>query len=307
MKPGLFSKIRFTLRSISLLVGILLLITHMPGSAASPDEVGSSEPLAPRQASTCTPPNDWGETVRLHTTGRTSMAWTFEVDEPAMDVTLEFFYYQDYDLVGCPYDCSTGPCQLDEVGAGESPLGEFRIEDGKEGAEAGVIQQVGRLEEGIYQASFQITARGSINIGLRVQKLPVPTATPEQEITQTPVSEATPTEIEPTATSTATATDSPPTATPTETSLPPTPTPTDQVLSLTPTRTSRSPATLPPPTLLPGMTQTPALIPVTGADFTSGSAQPELYRDLLINLGIGILGLGFILRGIYNRRKNDQG
>jgi hypothetical protein len=63
-----------------------------------------------------------------------------------------------------------------------------------------------------------------------------------------------------------------------------------------PTDTPESPATLPPPS---GGTTTPALVPVTGADF-SGWGNSAL-AGLLINVGIGMLGLALVFHGLGKR------
>lgn len=289
----------------------------------------------------CTPPADWGQTVRLESPHRSSQEWSFTVDEPEMDVTLEIFYYQDYSRDGCPYDCTSGECQLDETGTADSPLGGIQVEDGQLAARAGSESLSGRLSQGVYQVVFRVTGRGSINVGFRARTASLPTEPPP---TDTP--EPSPTPIPPTATppatyfpptQTPTGTYTPPTATPTSTSLPPTPTltptytatPTDTppgptVLPPNPTPTPTAdtppgngdptpPPTLPPPAPPVETTQPPVLIPVTGADLSQPMAKDPTHSDasmlpgLLINIGVALLGFGLVMIGVarYFNRTNS--
>jgi hypothetical protein len=180
---------------IFLIAGVILAAIHYPARAAEPVQVASKGTIL-QQEDACSVPSDWNQTVRLFYERQVTQEWTFDVEEAAMDVVLEFFYYQDRDPEGCPFDCSTGACQLDEIGVGSSPLGEFSIEDGSEGANQGVIEQGGRLAQGSYVASFSVTGQGSINIGFRVHKKAVTPPTPEDTATPTPTQEiATPTEV----------------------------------------------------------------------------------------------------------------
>jgi hypothetical protein len=225
----------------------------------------------------CTPPNDWAQTTRLKNPEKPTKQWTFSVDEPQMRVSLVFFYYQDYSTAGCPYDCSTGDCQTDETGNGDSPLGGFKVSDGKDGANRGVKKLEGVLVKGDYKVSFTANGDpGSLNVGLVVRQESVPTATPLP--TNTPA--ATP--ITPTATMT---------APPPEENPPPTPKP-----------TRKPPATLPPPTAFPGSPPPQALIPETGV---MDSMTPGVRIWLIIPLGIGLLGLGIAFYGIATRLKED--
>jgi hypothetical protein len=303
---------------------LLVLSPHKTGYASTGLE-------SPKEQSACEMPPDWGQTTRLYYKGTPSKEWTFSIDEPEMDVVLEWFYYQDYDLDGCPYDCSTGKCQLDELADGESPLGSMTITDGALGASGDKIRQKGRLSQGTYTASWHVTAQGSVSIGLRVHRKSVPTATPLPPPTETPTS--IPTE---TATATATATDfvSPPTATATEVMSSPTATPTG--LTLTPTSTNvvappvvqdtptptleptageeeqpprkptrTPPATLPPPSAPQSTGQPPQLIPQTGIDLADQAAQAQRNQRLAFNLGLGLSGLALIcvgIKGLLNKR-----
>ncbi|MBE0409548.1 MAG: serine/threonine protein kinase, partial [Anaerolineales bacterium] len=63
----------------------------------------------------------------------------------------------------------------------------------------------------------------------------------------------------------------------------------------TTTATSTIPPTLAAPTQ---PVTTPVLIPVTGIDFSGFDAELELLRQLLINIGIGLLGLALAFYGI---------
>ena len=197
-----------------------------------------------------------------------------------MMVTLVFFYYQDYSKAGCAYDCSTGECQTDETGHGQSPFGEFSVLDGKEGANRGSKQLSGRLAQGTYQVTFTANGNpGSLNVGLKVQQQAVPTSTP----TNTPV----PSEVTPT--------DTPVTPEPTEI----TPEPEDTATPTTkPKRTP--PATLPPPTPFPGSQPPQALIPQTGFELGQSSSALLL---VFITFGLGVVGLGFTFYGIRKRLK----
>jgi hypothetical protein len=153
------------------------------------------------------------------------------------------------------------------------------------------------------------------------------TATPEQETpTSTPTVELpTPTQtiiaVKPTETTVITdipgpsetpeptATGTLPTQTPTETGPLPTETPTETsppgvtvvppLSSPTPTEAVRTPpATLSPPTPPPGVESTPAIIPITGFDLAFSTSQSFFSQNQLLNLGIGLLGLGMVFHGI---------
>jgi hypothetical protein len=241
-------------------------------SAANTDwQITQTDPI-------CTPPSDWGQTTRVKVPDKPTKQWSFTVDQPQMVVNLVFFYYQDYSKAGCPYDCSTGECQTDEGGNGESPFGSFSVLDGKEGANRGTKQFEGLLSQGTYQVSFTANGNpGSINVGLQVRQEAVPTPT------DTPIpSETTPTETPETPV---------PTIRTPEPEYTPTPTPT--------TRPKRTPpATLPPPTPYPGSPPPQALIPQTGFELGQGSSTLLL---VLITLGIGITGLGITFYGIARR------
>ena len=205
-----------------------------------------------------------------------------------MVVSLVFFYYQDYSKAGCPYDCSTGECQTDEAGHGETPFGGFSVLDGKEGANRGTKKFEGRLAQGTYQVTFTANGNpGSINVGLQVRQEAVPTATTPPPNTPTPSG-----------------------ITPTATSTPKTPSPTiltpEPVDTATPTPTTKPkrtpPATLPPPTPFPGSPAPQALIPQTGFELGQNSSALIL---VLLTLSIGVVGLGFTFYGIAKRLKED--
>ena len=223
---GRLSGLSILLGSACLIIAMLLTTAGAPASAADSLDGASpvqEERVSPTPGPGCTPPSDWDQTVRLVAPERTSKEWSFDIDEPEMFVVLEFFYYQDYDRSGCPFDCSTGACQSDETGQGESPLGGFTISDGQLGAHGGKVRLDGPLAQGSYQARFWVTGNGSINIGLRVHRSTLPTDTPVPTDTDTPTpTEASPTptltEIPPSETSTPTGIFTPPTATFTATS-----------------------------------------------------------------------------------------
>jgi hypothetical protein len=86
---------------------------YSPVYAASDDPASSSQNIV--QLSECTPPVDWNQTVRLKNPQKPTKQWTFNVSEPEMGVSLVLFYYQDFDKSGCPFDCSAGKCQTDEI------------------------------------------------------------------------------------------------------------------------------------------------------------------------------------------------
>lgn len=216
---GRLSGLSILLGSACLIIAMLLTTAGAPASAA--DSLGEVSPaqeetVSPTPTPACTPPADWDQTVRLVAPQRTTKEWSFDIDEPEMFVVLEFFYYQDYDRSGCPFDCSTGACQTDETGQGESPLGGFTISDGQLGAHDGKVHLTGTLVQGSYQARFWVTGNGSINIGLRVHRSILPTDTPVPPDTDTPT--PTLTELPPSETPTPTGTFTPPTATFTATS-----------------------------------------------------------------------------------------
>jgi hypothetical protein len=327
---------------ILLILGVLLAAVHNPARAAGAVQAESLR-LSPPQQSACTVPPDWNQTVRLYYERQVTREWSFDVEEPEMDVELEFFYYQDYDPDGCPFDCSAGDCQTDEIGEGTSPFGDFVVEDGKEGINSGTVRQSGRLSQGSYDASFSVTGLGSINIGLRIHKKSVPLP-PPNTATPTPTETATATQTElppvstetPTPTATATPTDnvSPPvgftstptstpetptgitpTATPTDLVNPPvannptpTATPTDEVRPPRPRKTSTPPPTLPPPSAATPSGQSPVLVPVTGGDLAALNAQNNLVQGLILKLGAALLGLALIFHGIgvFRIRKNGK-
>lgn len=275
-KPGYLHMLIISL----LLALIALLMLPAPADAANFDNNGTQQINLTDPV--CDAPADWGQTTRLKVPDKTSKQWTFTVDQPEMMVSLNFFYYQDYSKAGCPYDCSTGECQTDETGQGESPFGPFSVMDGKEGANRGTRKLSGRLSQGTYQVTF--TAQGdpgSINVGLKVQQEAVPTPTPTNT--------AVPSGITPTATSTPEA--------PEPTIL--TPEPVDTATPTTKPKKTQ-PATLPPPTPYPGSPPPQALIPQTG--FELGQASSTLLM-VLLTLGLGAVGLGITFYGISRRLK----
>lgn len=273
------------------LVGLIAIFLYSPARAAEPVVLG--EALSNSVELACTPPSDWNQTTRVKNPENPTKEWTFSVDHPEMDVRLVFFYYQDYDKSGCPYDCSTGECQTDETGKGTSPLGDFVIIDGKEGANRGVKQLEGRLTQGSYKVVF--TAHGdpgSINVGLQVNQESPPIETPP------PTNTPTPTAIIPTASPTPTATVSGPTPTPTETSRP--------EKSVTPSGpTPTPPATLPPPTPFPGSVTPMILIPETGDGLPLQNRPISLDDWPVFVLGIGLVGIGMVFYGIVSRLKRE--
>lgn len=274
IKPGY---LHIFITSLLLAVLALMLLT-IPANAAQNAVTGDWQNTLTEPS--CTPPNDWGQTTRLKVPDKPSKQWSFTVDEPEMVVNLVFFYYQDYSKAGCAYDCSTGECQTDETGNGQSPFGEFSVMDGKEGANRGSKQLSGRLAQGTYQVTFTANGNpGSINVGLKVQQQAVPTPTPTNT--------AVPSEVTPSVT--------PVTPEPTLE----TPEPVDTATPTTkPKRTP--PATLPPPTPFPGSQPPQALIPQTG--FELGQSASALLL-VLITFGLGIVGLGFTFYGISKRLK----
>lgn len=314
-----------------LTTGMVLSVMASPVSAADASP-GGQEWADRNHLQACMPPADWGQTVRLESPRRSSQEWSFTVDEPEMDVTLEIFYYQDYNRDGCPYDCASGGCQLDETGVADTPLGNIQVNDGQLGPRGGSESLSGRMTQGVYQVVFRITGRGSINVGFRahIASLPTqppPTNTPEPSPTPIPPS-ATPTATFPLPTLTPTGTYSPPTATPTSTFSPPSPSltptitakPTDSppsptVLPPNPTPTPTAdnppkngsptpPPTLPPPEPPSDVTQPPVLIPVTGADLSHQMVNNQAYADasiipsLLINIGAALLGFSLVIFGV---------
>jgi hypothetical protein len=241
---------------------------------------------------TCSPPNDWNQTTRVKNPQKPTKEWTFSVDDSEMDVRLVFFYYQDYDRSGCPYDCSTGECQTDETGKGTSPLGNFTVLDGKLGANRGVKQLQGRLSQGTYTVTFTANGDpGSLNAGLQVH----------QESPTFPTDTPIPTVIIPTTTPTPTATEPKPSPTPTRTDIAPSPSPTKPGLpkmSPTPTTPKHTPpATLAPPTPFPGSVTPMILIPETGTGLEARSGGTG-FNGWLIPLGIGFIGIGMVFYGI---------
>jgi hypothetical protein len=274
-RTGVKSNYLYILIAGLLLAGIALMLLSIPVNAAQ-NPVSADEQI-PQSNPTCSPPNDWGQTTRLKVPDKPSKQWSFNVEEPEMVVTLTFFYYQDYSKAGCPYDCSTGECQTDETGNGQSPFGEFSIMDGKEGANGGSKKLSGRLAQGTYQVKFTANGNpGSLNVGIKVKQEAVPTPTP----TNTPI----PSGITPTATNTPEPTITTPE--PVETATP----------TSKPTRTP--PATLPPPTPLPGSPTPQVLIPQTGIDFGQASSIVLL---VLITFSLGIVGVGFTFYGVRKR------
>jgi hypothetical protein len=277
------------LRSIFLFLGAFALVGLFTASLFSPAQAAQGDNLLHSLELTCSPPNDWNQTARLKNPQKPTKEWTFSVDGSEMNVRLVFFYYQDYDRSGCPYECSTGDCQTDEVGKGSSPLGNIVVIDGKEGANRGVKQLEGSLPRGTYKVVFTANGDpGSLNIGLQVHQESLPTETPAP--TNTPI----PTAIIPTATPTPTEPE--PTSSPTKPGLPEkSPTPTD------PKRTP--PATLPPPTPFPGSATPMILIPETGAGLSTHNEGIGFNGWLLVPLGIGFIGIGLVFYGIATRLK----
>jgi len=287
------SRLFYLLGCACLLTGLIAGTLYSPTYAATGDLTSSAQ--NPVQISACTPPNDWNQTVRLKNPQKPTKQWTFTVSEPEMNVSLVFFYYQDYDKSGCPSDCSVGDCQTDETGKGVTPLGNINVLDGKDGGNRGVKKIEGRLTQGSYQVTFTANGNpGSINVGLNVKTNALPTAIPQPTDTPIPTT-TTPTEPPP------------PTDTPTPTAtlpLPENPTPTGTQDRPTATEVKRTPpATLPPPTPLPGSSTPMVLIPVTGARIAGQGS--GINGWLIIPLGIGIFGLGIAFYGIAARLKQE--
>lgn len=283
---GRLSGLSVLLGSACLIIAMILATASSPASAADTlDEAPPAQVEPPSPTPACTPPDNWDQTVRLVAPQRTSKEWNFDIDEPEMYVVLEFFYYQDYNRSGCPFDCSTGDCQTDETGQGESPFGGFSVSDGQLGANSGKARLDGQLAQGSYQARFWVTGNGSINIGLRVHRSSLPTDTPVPPDTDTPTpTEASPTptltEIPPSETPTPTGTFFPPTetstptATPTGYNNPPTSTATPTNQPPPDTATPTSTGTGAPPSVTPTATKTkspPSITPTT----TRTSHPPE--------------------------------
>jgi hypothetical protein len=267
---------------------ILVVLMLLPTPVSAAQDLANGDWQTAQTEPICTPPNDWGQTTRVKVPDKPTKQWSFTVDEPEMVVSLVFFYYQDYSKAGCPYDCSTGECQTDEAGHGETPFGGFSVLDGKEGANRGTKKFEGRLAQGTYQVTFTANGNpGSINVGLQVRQEAVPTATTPPPNTPTPSG-----------------------ITPTATSTPKTPSPTiltpEPVDTATPTPTTKPkrtpPATLPPPTPFPGSPAPQALIPQTGIELGQNSSALIL---VLLPLSIGVIGLGITFYGIAKRLKED--
>jgi hypothetical protein len=336
------ARLSYVLGSASMLLGIGLSIIYEPANAAPIEKAPALFDVSAQSEDACIAPDIWNQTVRLYyrpSKGTVpSKTWTFEVEEPEMDVTLEWFWYQDYQKDGCPKDCSTDPnCQLDEIASVTSPLGDFDIQDGVIGPAVDKETLRGRLSRGTYTVKAKPTGKGSINIRMEVTKNLIPTEAPIDTSTPTATVTATATETptetpesprispspSPSSTATLTPVVNPPlppseTATATSTAAPPvgpspSPTPTGttvvnppQAPSPTPTereRPTKTPtpttiATLPPPSN-PSGTQPSVLIPVTGADLTK-KGPGGIDQKLFLNLGISLLGLGLILHGIGN-------
>jgi hypothetical protein len=292
----------YLLGCVCLLTGTITGALYSRVYAATDDPTSTSQ--NPVLISACTPPDDWNQTVRLKNPQKPTKQWTFNVSEPEMEVSLVFFYYQDYDKSGCPLDCSTGDCQTDETGKGVTPLGNINVLDGKEGGNRGVKKIEGHLTQGTYQVIFTANGDpGSLNVGLNVKTNALPTATPPQP-TDTPI----PTTITPTEPPPPTETEPPPTDIPTTTvTTPPpleSPTPSATQDGPTPTGTDvkrTPPATLPPPTPLPGSPTPMVLIPVTGGRISGQGS--GINGWLVIPLGIGVFGLGIAFYGIATRLK----
>ena len=304
------SGLSFLVSSAYLLVGLILASVSLPVQAAE-KETDSVKSESSALLSTCDIPSDWDQTTRVKNPQNPTKEWNFTIDDPTADVTLGFFYYQDYDQSGCPFDCSTGECQTDEGGKGETPLGIFVVTDGKEGANRGTKKLEGRLTKGTYKVTFTASGHpGSINVGLNVRSNPVPpptliaTDTPTQTVivptetevppTDTPTFTPTTTEITPT---------TPPsvTDTPTDTPIPTTKTPPPkEPPTATPTR--KPPATLAPPTAISGSPSPQVLIPVTGI---SNREPAATLGWILIPLGVGLIGLGLAFYGISIRYKQE--
>ena len=337
----MLGRLSYLLGSASMLLGIGLSIVYQPANAASIEKAPALFDANAQNGDACIAPNIWDQTVRLYyrPAGGTvqSKTWTFEVKEPEMDVTLEWFWYQDYQKDGCPKDCSTDPnCQTDEIASVTSPLGDFDIEDGVIGPASDKNKLSGRLSQGEYTVTAKPTGKGSINIRMEVTMHLPPTAVPIDTSTPTATATATATATEtpanppapspspsPSPTATSTSVVNPPilpspTPTATSTEAPPvgpSPSPTltgtavvnpPQAPSPTPTereRPSKTPtpttvATLPPPSN-PSGTQPSVLIPVTGADLTK-KGPGGIDQKLFLNFGISLLGLGLILHGLGN-------
>jgi len=129
------------------------------------------------------------------------------------------------------------------------------------------------------------------------------TATPTATWTTAPGDTAVPTA---TATSTSTPTATPtvfdpgdPTATPLDSSTTAVP-----AVQVTPGATATPPATLPPPSVPTGAASTPALVPETGIDLSNGLLSDLALPNLLMNLGIGLIGLGLVFQGVAGKLRS---
>ena len=328
LKP--LARLSYVLGSASMLLGIGLSIIYQPVNAATIGQDLSLFNLNAQSGEGCIAPNIWNDTVRLYYQNLPSKTWTFTVEEMDKNVTLEFFWYQDYQKDGCPKDCTTDrSCQSDEIAHVTTPLGDFDIEDGYIGPAGDKNILKGVLPPGAYTVTANATGLGSVNIGLDVTMSVIPTVAPADTSTPTPTEippTATPSEIpvNPTTSPSPTATATPvikppllPSTTPTATatqgtpvgpSASPTPTGTSVVnppQEPSPTPIEENPtetvapttvATLPPPS---GGTHPAVLIPVTGADLTERPVQGN-NQKLFLNLGISLLGLGLIFHGLGN-------
>jgi hypothetical protein len=135
---------------------------------------------------------------------------------------------------------------------------------------------------------------------------PTPSYTPTGvvlTITPTPNEEETPT-LTPSPQDTPGST---PTAATPESGSSPTPTPEGDSTPVPPTNTP--PPTLPPPPAATQVGGRTLLVPVTGGDLTlrSGLLSPQI-PGLLLNLGLGLLGIGLVFHGISNKlvRREDN-
>ena len=279
------------LGSVSLIVGLLLSLLSAPARAAgSDDSVASLQDPNPTDVPACTPPDKWDQTVRAKDGGVVS--WNVGVKEDGSTLRLKFFWFQDYDKQGCPYDCNTGGCQDHETGTIEA-LGEsYEVTDPGLGPnEDSVTFKFEGMHAGTYVVTFTHNGNGhSINIGLESDSWAEPTDTPPPPPTDSPTETSTPTQTilpptetnMPSATSTftPTATGTQPTATATETHLPPVSTstvrPTHQPPTPTATRPTPTATGSPEPTNKPPLpTTTASPTPRTPVHTRTASPTPD--------------------------------
>jgi len=95
---------------------------------------------------------------------------------------MTIFHYQDFAENGCPFtredDFQTTETFVIDF---PEPWENHNVADGREGPQFGKIVRRGEMKPGQYKVVATVTGKGSVNVGFRVDIVPIPIETPEPE------------------------------------------------------------------------------------------------------------------------------